>query len=134
MSAMHEAEGVVTMLSPYSVSETLDNLTVLLNEHGVTIFARIDHSGEAEKVGLEMPPTQLLIFGNPKGGTPAMLEAPLTAIDLPLKALAWADRDGNVFLSFNDPVYLKHRFGLSDDALQPLKGVGHLMEQALVSR
>ena len=128
---MQTADGVITKASPYSVPETLHRLTAVLEGRGMKIFARIDHSGEAEKAGLKMPPTQVLIFGNPKGGTGIMLAAPLSAIDLPLKALAWADSEGKVSLSYNDPNYLKTRFGLSEEAIKPIAGVGALIEQAL---
>jgi uncharacterized protein (DUF302 family) len=128
---MQTAEGIITKTSPYSVPETVHRLTAILEGRGIKIFARIDHGGEAEKAGLKMPPTQLLIFGNPKGGTGIMLAAPLSAIDLPLKALAWADSEGKVSLSYNDPSYLKHRFGLSDEAIKPIAGIGALIEQAL---
>jgi uncharacterized protein (DUF302 family) len=129
---MEKAEGIITKSSPYSVPETLHRLTAILEGHGIKIFARIDHSGEAEKAGLKMPPTQLLIFGNPKGGTGIMLAAPLSAIDLPLKALAWADSEGKVSLSYNDPHHLATRFGLTEDAIKPIAGIGTLIEQALV--
>jgi uncharacterized protein (DUF302 family) len=79
-----------------------------------------------------MPPTQLLIFGNPKGGTPVMLAAPTAAIDLPLKALAWQDADGKFWISYNDPAYIQRRYGLSDDVMKPLVGLGALIEQAIV--
>jgi len=88
--------GFISKLSPHSVPETIQRLCALLKSKGVAIFALINHSGEAEKAGLKMRPTQLLIFGNPKGGTPLMLAAPSTAIDLPLKALVWEDADGKV--------------------------------------
>ena len=78
-----------------------------------------------------MPPTQLLIFGNPKGGTPVMLAAPTAAIDLPWKALAWQDTSGQVWLSYNDAAYIQRRFGLSDDVMKPLAGLGAVIEQAL---
>jgi len=129
---MQKAEGLVTVLSPYSVPETLDRLETLLRQKNVNIFARVDHSGEAEKVGLQMPPTQLLIFGNPKGGTPLMLAAPLSAIDLPLKALAWQDTEGKVWLSYNEPQYLKARYGLADDLLPPISGAISLLKQVVV--
>lgn len=95
------------------------------------IFARVDHSGEAAKVGLTMPPTQLLIFGNPKGGTPIMLAEPLSAIDLPLKALAWQDTEGKVWLTINDPHSLQSRYGLSDELLKPIAGLEALILQAV---
>ena len=112
--------------------ETLHRLETLLTAKGIKVFALVDHSGEAEKAGLKMPPTQLLIFGNPKGGTPVMLANPTAAIDLPWKALAWQDADGQVWLSYNDAAYIQQRFGLSDDVMKPLAGLATVMEQALV--
>jgi uncharacterized protein (DUF302 family) len=129
---MKAGEGIISKASKYSVPETLDRVDALLRSKGIKIFVRVDHSGEAEKAGLKMPPTQLLIFGNPKGGTPVMLAAPTAAIDLPLKALAWQDGDGKVWLSYNDPEYLKRRFGLTDDQIKTIVGTGSLIEQALV--
>jgi len=126
---MHD--GIITLPSPHSVPDTLNRLEKILRAKGINIFARVDHSGEAEKVGLHMPPTQLLIFGNPKGGTPLMLAAPLSAIDLPLKALAWQDSSGKVFLSYNDPHYLQQRFSLPDQVLPPIAGISTLLEQAV---
>src|SRR5580700_7436386 len=126
---MKAGEGIISKASKYSVPETLDRVDALLRSRGIKIFVRVDHSGEAEKAGLKMPPTQLLIFGNPKGGTPVMLAAPTSAIDLPLKALAWQDAGGQVWLSYNDPAYLQRRFGLSDDVVKPLAGMGALIEQ-----
>lgn len=128
---MTSAQGIINKPSKYSVPETLQRLEGVLEQKGIKIFALVDHSGEAEKAGLKMPPTQLLIFGNPKGGTPVMLAAPLSAIDLPLKALAWQDGDGKVWLSYNDPAYLQQRYGLSDDVMKPLAAIGPLIEQAL---
>lgn len=128
---MPPANGLITHPSPYSVAETLDRLEAVLRAKSITIFARIDHSGEAAKVGLTMPPTQLLIFGNPRGGTPIMLTAPLSAIDLPLKALAWQDTAGKVWLSFNAPHFLQSRYGLSDEVLQPIAGLEALIQQAI---
>ncbi len=127
---MNSADGVISTPSNHSVSETLDGLEGLLREKGIKVFARIDHSGEAEKAGMKMPPTELLIFGNPRGGTPIMLASPTAAIDLPLKALAWQDGQGKVWLSYNDPEYLKRRFGLSDESIQPILGMGGLIEKA----
>jgi uncharacterized protein (DUF302 family) len=128
---MKTGEGIISKASKYSVPETLDRVDALLRSKGIKIFVRVDHSGEAEKAGLKMPPTQLLIFGNPKGGTPVMLAAPTAAIDLPLKALAWQDGDGKVWLSYNDPEYLKKRYGLTDDQIKTIAGTGSLIEQAL---
>lgn len=128
---MPNPNGIITHPSPYSVSETLDRLEALLHAKNIKVFTRVDHSGEAEKAGLHMPPTQLLIFGNPKGGTPIMLAAPLSAIDLPLKTLAWQDAEGKVWLSYNDPQYLKTRFSVPDELLAPIGGLSALIEQAL---
>ena len=89
---VNSGEGIISKASSHSVPETLDKLEGVLREKGIRAFVRIDHSGEAKKAGLEMPPTQLLIFGNPKGGTPIMLASPTAAIDLPLKALASRER------------------------------------------
>ena len=123
--------GIITHPSPHSVPDTLDRLESLLQAKNVKVFTRVDHSGEAEKAGLHMPPTQLLIFGNPKGGTPIMLAVPLSAIDLPIKALAWQDAEGKVWLSYNDPQYLKTRFSVPDELLAPISGLSALIEQAL---
>jgi uncharacterized protein (DUF302 family) len=122
--------GIITHPSPYSVPETIDRLESLLQAKNIKVFARVDHSGEAEKVGLHMPPTQLLIFGSPKGGTPIMLAAPLSAIDLPLKALAWQDAEGKVWLSYNDPQFLKTRHDVPDALLTPISNLSTLIQQA----
>jgi uncharacterized protein (DUF302 family) len=127
---MKSGDGIISKPSKSSVPETLDRLEAILGAKGIKVFARIDHSGEAEKVGMKMPPTQVLIFGNPKGGTPLMLAAPTSAIDLPLKALAWQDSDGGVWLSYNDPEYLKRRFGVSDDDIKLIAALSTVIEQA----
>ena len=129
---MNSGEGIISKPSKYSVPETVHRLETILESKGIKVFALVDHSGEAEKAGLKMPPTQLLIFGNPKGGTPVMLAAPTAAIDLPWKALAWQDANGQVWLSYNDAAYIQRRFGLSDDVMKPLVGLGAVIEQALV--
>jgi len=123
--------GIIHLASPYSVSETLRRLESLLQARGLAIFARIDHSGEAEKAGLKMRPTQLLIFGSPKQGTPLMVASPTLAIDLPLKALAWEDGSGKVWLSYNTPEYLKQRHNIPDELLKNISGVGVLLQKAL---
>ena len=122
--------GMVHLRSHYSVRETLQRLESVLHVHGLTVFGRVDHSGEAEKVGLKMPPTQLLIFGSPKAGTPLMVASPTLAIDLPLKALAWEDADGTMWLSYNDPEYLKQRHNVPDDLITNITGAGALLHQA----
>ena len=112
--------GIVTMPSNHSVEETLNKLQALLKSKAISVFALIDHSGEAEKVGMHMPPTKLLIFGNPKGGTPMMLAAPSLAIDLPMKILIAEDRLGKVWVSYNRGNYLADRHGLPGEFLQNL--------------
>lgn len=123
--------GMIHLTSPYSVPETLRRLESLLQARGLAIFARIDHSGEAEKAGLKMRPTELLIFGSPKQGTPLMVASPTPAIDLPLKALAWEDASGKVWLSYNTPEYLKERHNIPDELLKNISGVGALLQKAL---
>jgi uncharacterized protein (DUF302 family) len=112
---MQKEEGIVKIPSHHSVDDTVDKLKTILKSKGVTLFALIDHSGEAEKVGMKMPPTKLLIFGSPKAGTPLMLAAPSAAIDLPLKILVAEDAQGKVWISYNSPEYLKERHGLPDN-------------------
>jgi uncharacterized protein (DUF302 family) len=115
--AVQKEEGIVKIQSHHSVDETVDKLKTILQSKGVTLFALIDHSGEAEKVGMKMPPTKLLIFGNPKGGTPLMLASPSVAIDLPLKILVAEDSQGKVWISYNSAEYLKERHGLPENLL-----------------
>lgn len=123
--------GMINVPSPYSVPETLARLETIVREKSLTVFARVDHSGEAEKAGLKMRPTQLLIFGSPKSGTPLMVAAPSLAIDLPLKALAWEDEHGKVWLSYNAPEYLQQRHGLPEDLLKNIAGAGALIQKAV---
>jgi uncharacterized protein (DUF302 family) len=123
--------GLIDTASPYSVAETVQRLETILKSKGLTIFARIDHSGEAAKVGMEMHPTQLLIFGSPKGGTPVMLSAPSVAIDLPLKALVWEDDKGKVWITQNSPEYLKERHGIPAILVVNLAGAGALIQKAV---
>jgi uncharacterized protein (DUF302 family) len=129
-AAAQTASGIVTVPSHHSVDETVNNLKVILQSKGVTLFAVIDHSGEAAKVGLTMPPTKLLIFGSPAAGTPLMLAAPSIAIDLPLKILVWQDANGKVWLSYNTPEYLAKRHGLPQNLVKPLAVVAALAAQA----
>ncbi len=123
--------GLIHLPSKHSVDETMQRLEALLQERGVTVFARIDHSGEAAKVGLTMRPTKLLIFGSPKGGTPLMQAAPSIAIDLPLKALFWEDGDGKVWLTYNDPAYLQHRHNVPVELLPNIAGVSGLFTRTV---
>jgi uncharacterized protein (DUF302 family)/uncharacterized membrane protein YidH (DUF202 family) len=114
--------GVARLASQHSVAETVAKLEAILKAKKVKLFAIVDHSGEAEKIGLKMPNTKLLIFGNPKAGTPLMLAAPSVALDLPLKILVAEDTEGKVWVSYNSPKYLQERYQLSDD-LMPNIGV-----------
>src|SRR5882762_8551277 len=109
---------MVHLSSLHSVMETLARLETIVQAKGLTILARIDHSGDAAKAGLTMPQTKLLIFGNAKSGTPLMIASPSVAIDLPLKALVWQDEEGKVWLSYNSPDYLKERHAIPEDLLQ----------------
>jgi len=110
--------GILSKASNHSVDETLERLKRILQAKGVNVFAIVDHSGEAEKAGLKMRPTKLVIFGNPKAGTPLMQAAPTTAIDLPLKILIWEDAQGKVWVSYNSPAYLQERHGFPQELLQ----------------
>jgi uncharacterized protein (DUF302 family) len=121
--------GVIHLRSRYSVAETLARLEALVKTTGLTVFCCVDHSGEAAKAGLKMNPTQLVIFGSPKAGTPLMIASPTLAIDLPLKALIWEDAGGKVWLSYNSPEYLKQRHNIPDDLLPNIAGVGPLLEK-----
>jgi len=107
------ANGIISIQSRHSVDATLDKLKGILDTQGVKIFALIDHSGEAEKAGMPMRNTKLLIFGNPKGGTPLMLAAPTAALDLPLKILVWEDADGKVWLTYNSVEFIRQRHSLT---------------------
>jgi uncharacterized protein (DUF302 family) len=122
--------GIVRIPSNHSVDETVDKLKIILQSKGVTLFALIDHSGEAAKVGMRMPPTKLVIFGNPKGGTPLMLAAPSVAIDLPLKILVAEDSHGKVWVSYDSPQYLQQRHGLPQDLLPNIAVVETLAAKA----
>jgi uncharacterized protein (DUF302 family) len=117
-SAALTDNGIVNKPSNHSVDETLRKLQDLLETKRIAIFALVDHSGEAKKVGMQMPNTKLLIFGNPKGGTPLMLATPSIAIDLPLKILIWEDEQGQSWVSYNDPQYLAERHGLPQNLVQ----------------
>lgn len=111
------SNGIVNELSNHSVDDTVERLKAILQASGAVLFGLVDHSGEAEKVGLEMKPTKLLIFGNPKAGTPLMLASPSTAIDLPLKMLVWEDATKKVWISYNSPEYLQKRHGFPEDLM-----------------
>jgi uncharacterized protein (DUF302 family) len=123
--------GLVTEPSRFSVQETIDRVERVTSARGLTTFARIDHSAEAARVGLSLQPMQLLVFGNPKGGTPLMSAAPTLGLDLPLKVLAWEGADGRVWITYNSPDYLGQRHGLDPDARKGLAPVAGLVEAAL---
>jgi len=127
---MHSENGIVDILSNHSVDQTVDTLKSILQLKQITLFIVIDHSGEAAKVGLEMRPTKLLIFGNPRAGTPPMLATPSIALDLPLKIVVWEDSEGKVWLSYNSPDYLKERHGLPQDLVQNISAVKELVTNA----
>lgn len=123
-------KGIIDIPSHYSVDETVERVRAILKEKGVTVFALIDHSGEAEKVGLKMNPTKLLIFGSPVAGTPLMLASPSVAIDLPLKILVWEDSQGKVWASYNTPAYLEERHNLPPDLLKNIAVVEAIAAKA----
>ncbi len=125
-----EGDGIIRRASNHSVDETVEKLKVMLQARGVTLFALVDHSGEAEKAGIKMPPTKLLIFGSPKAGTPLMLAAPGSALDLPLKVLIAEDAQGKVWLSYNSPDYLQRRHGLPPELMKNVALVESLATQA----
>ena len=126
----NSTNGIITIPSAHTVDQTVEKLKAMLQTKGVTLFAVIDHSGEAEKVGLKMPPTKVLIFGNPKGGTPLMLAAPSIAIDLPLKILVAESADGKVSISYNVPEYLQQRHNFAAELLQNIAVAGALAAKA----
>jgi uncharacterized protein (DUF302 family) len=122
--------GIVNKPSKHSVEQTVEALTNILESKGVAVFALIDHSGAAGKVGMKMRPTKLLIFGNPTAGTPLMVASPSSAIDLPLKLLVWEDAQGKVWLSYNSPEYLRERHGLTQELMQNIAIIETLATKA----
>jgi uncharacterized protein (DUF302 family)/uncharacterized membrane protein YidH (DUF202 family) len=122
--------GIVSLPSNHSVDRTVEKLARLLQARGVKLFAQVDHSGEAERAGMEMRPTKLLIFGNPKAGTPLMIAAPSIAIDLPLKILVWEDSNGKVWVSYNSPGYLQARHNLPRELVPNIAVVEALAAKA----
>lgn len=126
-----QGNGLTDVSSPHSVDETMKRLQSILAGKGLQVFALVDHSGEAEKAGMKLRPTKLLIFGSPKAGTPLMAAAPTLAIDLPLKALVWQDDGGKVWVTYNRPEYLQERHGVPADLVKNIAGVGALMAKAV---
>ena len=122
------ADGLITLRSSYGPKETMNRLETEVKAKGLTIFARIDHAAGAAEVGLSLRPTELLIFGNAKGGTPLMQAVQTIAIDLPLKALVWQDASGNTWLSYNDPNWLAKRHGLGHEADAPIKAISAALD------
>jgi uncharacterized protein (DUF302 family) len=121
--------GLITCRGHHSVDQTVAALTAILDAKGIKLFALVDHSGEAAKVGMTMPPTKLLIFGSPKAGTPLMLASPSSAIDLPLKVLVRQDQDGSVEITYNSSAYLGARHGLSEELLKNIVGIEALVNK-----
>jgi uncharacterized protein (DUF302 family) len=128
---MAKNNGLIRVASRFSVDETVRRLQAAFAEKGLQVFAVIDHSGEAEKVGLKMPPTKVLIFGSPKAGTPLMLAAPSLAIDLPLKALVAQDAENKVTITYNDAEYLCERHAFPAEMIKNLAGAGALIAKAV---
>jgi uncharacterized protein (DUF302 family) len=123
-------KGLIDIPSSHSVDETVTKLEGILQAKGITLFALVDHSGEAAKAGMKMRPTKLLIFGNPRAGTPVMLAAPSSAIDLPLKILVWEDDQGKVWITYNSATYLQTRHNLPADLLQHIAVIEPLAKTA----
>jgi uncharacterized protein (DUF302 family) len=115
--------GLITVASRFSVRRTIDRLASTVTAQGLIIFARIDHAGNAAQIGLELRPTELLIFGNPRAGTPLMQDKQTTGIDLPVKVLAWEDADGNVWLTYNDATWLAKRHALGAESDVTIKAI-----------
>ena len=127
---MNETPGLVRLPSRHSVAATIDRLESSLKQRNILVFARIDFSGDATRAGLQMRAEQMLIFGNPKAGTPLMLQAPAVGLDLPLKVLAWEDADGKVWAAYNDPQYIVRRHGIDAALAANLAAVVPLIEAA----
>jgi len=116
-------DGLITVASRFSVSETLDRLVAFAASHGLVVFARIDHAEGAAKVGMRLRPTELLIFEHPKGGTPLMQDRQSSGIDLPVKALAWEDADGKVWLAYNEAAWIARPHGLRPESAQAVAAI-----------
>jgi uncharacterized protein (DUF302 family) len=123
---------LVTKASPFSVSDTVARLSDLVAQRGMTLFGVIDHSGEARAVGLDLRDTKVVIFGSPKGGTPAMQAAPLLALDLPLKVLVWDD-GGQTKLTYTAPAVLAARYGVPDDVARPLAAIDAVTDAVIAN-
>jgi uncharacterized protein (DUF302 family) len=126
-----DSKGIVTKPSKYSIPETVERIQRTLRAKGLMLFAVIDHSGEAAKVGLKMQDAKLVLFGSPKAGTPLMVASPLIALDLPLKALIWKDSEGRVLVSYNSTAYLAERHNLPSDLTKNIAGIDAIIDSAL---
>ena len=124
VNSANAADGLITVKSPHDVATTVEKLVAVLESKGMNVFGQVNHGAGAKKAGLELRPTELVIFGNPKVGTPLMLCSQSIAIDLPQKMLAWEDEDGTVYLSYNDPMHLKSRHATEgcDEVLGKVSG------------
>jgi uncharacterized protein (DUF302 family) len=120
-------DGLITLASNHPVRETMDRLEAVLREKGITIFARIDHAAGAAAVDMKLRPTELIIFGNPKSGTPLMQSRQSIGIDLPLKMLGWQDTAGKAWLSYNDPAWLARRHGVGAEAEAAVAGLAKVL-------
>lgn len=127
---MSTDNGIISVPSKHSVEETVEHLTRMLVAKSIKLFAAIDHSGEAEKAGFEMRPCKLLIFGNPKAGTPLMLLAPMAALDLPLKILVWEKNDGTAWVSYNDATWFQQRHNVPADLMGNISSLAVLAATA----
>jgi uncharacterized protein (DUF302 family) len=126
----NNGKGLIDIPSNHSADQTVERLKGILQTKGITLFALVDHSGEAAKAGMKMRPTKLLVFGNPKGGTPVMLAAPSSAIDLPLKILVWQDAQGKVWITYNSPSYLQERHNIPPELLPNIAVIETLATKA----
>jgi uncharacterized protein (DUF302 family) len=129
--AVPSADGVISKPSPYSVDETIRRLDQVVREKGLTVFSRIDHGGAAREVGLDMQDEQVLVFGNPRAGTPLMVARPLVGLDLPLRVLVWRASDGRVWASYQDTAFIAKRYGLTDSLEKNLAALPALVDAAL---
>jgi uncharacterized protein (DUF302 family) len=118
-----DGTGLTTLASAFSVEETLGRLTSAITAHGLSVFARVDHAKNARDAGMALRPTELVIFGNPKGGTPLMQENQVSGIDLPVKALVWEDAEGRVWLTYNDARWIAERHGLGAPSATPIQAM-----------
>jgi uncharacterized protein (DUF302 family) len=123
-------KGVTIQPSQYSIKETIDKLQAFLQQHGATIYARIDQQAELQKAGLSIAPLEFIMFGNPKAGGAIMIENPIAALELPLKIIAWQDAQGHVFIAFNDAAYIEERYSLTHAENSPLN-LDNLVSTAL---